>query len=135
MRDALSHTATCANQLIGGLDLLRALLGALEHRVRQTIGLELIGMMAAHLPAVGLDDLLIRHAWLGHEHAVGLSQALLAGEAARRTGPIMGAACRSAARACRALAPAQYALESREFRWAQAQQHRHASQPRARQLR
>src|SRR5580658_10635908 len=68
MPRSLAHAATSANCLVGGLDLLRALLGALEHRVGQAIGLELVRVMAAHLPPIGLDDLLIAHRRRGLEH-------------------------------------------------------------------
>src|ERR1700722_3849879 len=82
MRSSLSHAATLANCLVSHLDPLRSLLGALEHRFRQTMGLQLVGMMAAHLPAIRFHDLLVTHRWCGLEQAVGLRDAVLAADPA-----------------------------------------------------
>src|SRR5580658_7590463 len=75
---SLAHTPPSANELVGGLNLLRTLLRTLEHRFGQAVGPQLIRMMPAHLSAVALDDLLIRHHGLGQQHRIGLRDALLA---------------------------------------------------------
>src|SRR6185503_18892506 len=51
-------------------DLLRALLGVLEHRIGQAIGLELVRMMFAELAAVGLGHLLVRRLGIDLEDLV-----------------------------------------------------------------
>src|ERR1700688_2832022 len=85
MQISLAHAAAGANRLVGGLNLLRALLGALEHRLRQAVRFELVGVMPAHLPTIRFDELLVGHRRCGFEHAVRLHQALLAArEAAAR---------------------------------------------------
>ena len=64
-----SDTAPLAHQFPGLDDLLGALLGVLDHRVGQPIGLELVRMMAVQLAAIGLGDLLIARARCALEHA------------------------------------------------------------------
>ena len=62
----LRHDAAAlADQLVGFDDLLGALLGVLDHRLGQAVGLELVGMMAAQLAPIGFDDLVIarRRQW------------------------------------------------------------------------
>src|SRR5580692_3306079 len=114
MRSSLSHAATLANCLVRHLDLLRALLGAFEHRVGQAIGLQLVGMVAAHLPAVCLHDLLIAHRRGGLEQAVGLRNAILPARPGTRA--------RAHAGSSALLAPSQDVLQARELRRAQSQQ-------------
>src|SRR5438105_438798 len=100
----LTHAATLADQLVGFDDLLRALLGVRHHRFRQAVRLELVGMMAVQLPAVGLDDRLIARARAGLEHAIGLLERAVA--------------CRGATRLTRARAAtldAQHRLDVRQL--------------------
>src|SRR5579864_5448993 len=68
MPTSLAHAAMSADRFVGRLYLLSALFGVLEHRVRQAVGLEFVGMMAAHLAPISLDDLLVRHAAIGLEY-------------------------------------------------------------------
>src|ERR1700719_5079572 len=114
MRISLAHAPAGANRLVGGLNLLRALLGAFEHRLRQAVGLELVGVMAAHLPAIRFHDLLVGHDRCGFEHAVGLRQALFAARKAAAEAAASIVAPRAAwARSGGRLTPAQNALEPR----------------------
>src|SRR3954463_14635294 len=52
-------------------DLLRALLGMLEHRLGQAVRLELVGMMFGELPTVRLLDFGVRRLGIDLEHLVG----------------------------------------------------------------
>src|SRR3989440_634286 len=102
----LSHAAPLADQFVGLDDLLRALLGVRHHRLRQAVGLELVGMMAVQLPAVGLDDRLIARARAGLEHAIGLLERAVA----RR-----GAGATRLTRARAATLDAQHRLDVRQL--------------------
>src|SRR3982075_1030695 len=99
----LTHAAALADQFVGFDDLLRALLGVRHHRLRQAVGLELVGMMAVQLPAVGLDDCLIARARAGLEHAIGLLERALAcrGAGTTRLAPAHDAALDAAERPAR----------------------------------
>ena len=70
----LTNAARGADQLPGFDDLLRALLGVRQHRLREPVGLELVWMVAVQLSAVGLEHLGIAGICRCAEHAVGFLQ-------------------------------------------------------------
>src|SRR3984893_7366177 len=108
----LSHAAPLADQFVGFDDLLRALLAVRHNRLRQAVGLELVGMMAVQLPAVGLDHRLIARARCGLEHAIGLLERAVARRSA-------GAARLTRAKA--AALDAQHRLDVRQLEGRDAQ--------------
>ena len=65
-----------AYELIGLDDLLRALLCVFNHGIGQSVRFELIGVMAAQLPPVCLDDVLVAGGRCALEHAVGVAELL-----------------------------------------------------------
>src|SRR6185312_8537113 len=83
--------AALADQLVRLDDLLGPLLGVLDHRLGQAVGLELVRVMAAELAPVSFDHFLVGRIRGGLQHPVGLLElqpivgALLGG--AKRTSP------------------------------------------------
>src|ERR1700733_6390687 len=79
-----SDAAAFAHQLPGLDDLLGPLLGMLDHRLRQAIGFELVGVMAAELAPIRQRELLLAVLRGAFQHFVRLrqSQLLVHGRAA-----------------------------------------------------
>src|SRR5579863_7447797 len=80
------YPSALSDQLIRFYDLLRALLGVLDHRIRQPVRLQLVGMMSAQLAPVRFDDVLIAVARRGFEDFVGLLELLRVADARLRAG-------------------------------------------------
>ena len=77
-----AHAARRTDRLVGFLDALGLFLGDLRHGFRQPVGDQLVGMVPAHLPAIGLGDLLIAGGGRDLELRIAFGERLLRGRPA-----------------------------------------------------